>query len=220
MKPEARDAATFRAWLIEKVKRSRWVTYKDDDLARLANRLGVQESVLVEAQRQLSASRKEQGLKDVTLGSRHARDATRTLVTLDMPESVHQDWVAYCSLRDLEQAVVLRSLVHTMLSGPENPTWIGRGWVYRGTRRLLSGYDKITETGRGWPWGASTSVTHGVVRALTVRADRCNSSKTALIRGAVIDLLEGRTTRLLMMTSPSGMWEDENKYWLGGEPGA
>jgi hypothetical protein len=213
------DESRFRQWLKEKIKRSRWVTRTTDNVETVARRLGVQASVLVEAQRELTEERQAQGRQPAALGNRSKRSAKRQIIEVEMPEAVFGDWQEYCRQRDMVPSVLLRSLVHTLLSGPENPMWVGRTWVYRGKRLVLDGYKEQMKL-KGWPWSVKSQITHGAMRALTIRADLLGCTPTALMRGSVIDLLEGRTKRLNVTPGVSSMWDDENRYWTGREPGA
>lgn len=215
---EAELHGRFRRWLIEKVKRSRWVTYPSDSLEAVARRIGVQPDVLVEAQAELTEERRHDGKLPLKLGTGRVRQARRKQIDLDVPKPVFDDWLAYCQTRDLPPSVVLRSLIHTLLSGPENPSWTGRAWWYRGKTHRLSNYAEVAKRG-WWPYNAKTDVTPGAARALALRAQALGCTYTGLVRGAIIDLLEGRTQRLNVVTSASSMWEDETRYWTGKEPG-
>jgi len=50
-----------------------------------------------------------------------------------------------------------------------------------------------------------------------LRAQRLGCTYTGLVRGAIIDLLEGRTKRLIVVAGAAAMWEDESRYWTGNE---
>ena len=203
----------FRRWLIDKVKRSRWVTYTTDTVESVARRVGVQTEVILQAQRELAEERRAEGKAPVVLGTGRVRKGKRRQIDVDMPKDVHHDWLLYCKTRDMPGSVVIRSLIHTLLSGPENPSWIGRTWRYRGRTLRLTGYKDYIK--RGWPYNVKTDVSEGAVRALMLRARDIGCTPTAVVRGAVIDLLEGRTKRLNIVTSADAMWDDETRYWLG-----
>jgi hypothetical protein len=206
--------SVFRRWLVDKVKRSRWVTYASDDVETVAQRIGVQPDVLRQAQSELEAERQADGRPALVLGSSRLRPRKQPQLGVDMPKEVFEDWQLYCKTRDLPGGVIVRSLIHTLLSGPENPTWIGRRWRYRGRTLKLTGYKYAV----GWPYKVKTKLSFGASRALALRAQSIGCNVAALIRGAVIDLLEGRTKRLNIITSADAMWEDENRYWLGRPP--
>lgn len=217
MKQDPEGHALFRRWLIEKLKRSRWVAIPGDSVERVSRRLGVHPEALAEAQAEFAEERRKEGKAPAALGTGRAVQGRRKQIDLDLPEVIQADWQRYCQLRDLSSSVLLRSVIHTLLSGPENPTWTGKGWWYRGRMHRLSNYKKVAAKG-WWPHNAKTDLTPGAVRALTIRADTLGCSYTALVRGAMIDLLEGRTRRLNIVTSVATMWEDENRYWTGKPP--
>lgn len=203
----------FRRWLVDKVKRSRWVTYNADTAESVARRIGVQPDVITQAQRELSDERQAAGKAPVLLGTGRPPRRRRRQIDVDMPKDVHSDWLLYCKTRDLPGSVVIRSLIQTLLSGPENPRWLGRQWRYRGRTLHLAGYKDYVQ--RGWPYNVKTDVSEGAARALTIRARALGCTPTALVRGAVIDLLEGHTKRLNIVTSSVAMWDDETRYWVG-----
>jgi hypothetical protein len=210
-------SSRFRRWLVTKVKRSRWVTYNADTVELVARRIGVQPDVIKQAQDELAAERNAEGKAPVVLGTGRVKRRKRRQIDIDMPKAVHEDWLVYCRTRDMPGSVVIRSLVQTLLSGPDNPSWIGRQWRYRGRTLRLEGYKQYIRS--GWPYNVKTDVSEGAARALTIRARLLGCTLAALVRGAVIDLLEGRTKRLNIVTSPDAMWDDEGRYWLGN-PGA
>jgi hypothetical protein len=203
----------FRRWLIDKVKRARWVTYTADTVDAVARRIGVQPDVITQAQAELAAERRAEGKMPTVLGTGRTQRLKKRQIDIDMPKDVHHDWLLYCKTRALPGSVVIRSLIQTLLSGPENPQWLGRQWRYRGRILRLTGYKEYIT--RGWPHNVKTDVSEGAARALTLRARSLGCTLAALVRGAVIDLLEGRTKRLNIVNSPDAMWDDETRYWLG-----
>lgn len=208
------DVARFRRWLIHKLKRSRWAARRDESVEQTAKRIGVQPDVLREAQAELDAERQAEGKQPLILGTGRVRRGPRKQVFVDMPQSIFEDYRQYCAIRGLPGAVVLRSVVHTLLSGPENPRWTGRGWFYRGQPVRMGNYAEVAAAhGGAWPWNVKADVSDGAYRALIQRAEHLGCTYTALLRGALIELLEGRLTRLLIVTSSASMWADETRYW-------
>lgn len=206
----ADDYTLFRQWLVLKVKQSRWRAVAGEELETVARRLGVQPEVILEAQAALDADQAALGRSERVVGSPATYGVPRR-VDVNFPKPVWQDWEAYCKLRQLQHGVLLRSLIHTLLSGPDQPRWLGRGWVYRGHRlRMLSSDAKGK---KNWPYTAKTWITHGASRALVVRANVCGCTVTALMRGIVLELLEGRLERVLMASAVQAMWDDETRYW-------
>jgi len=213
--------AQFRKWLIAKLKQSRWGNYRGESIETLAERLGLHPSVLVDAQAELNDDRKAAGRLPTTLGAPHRRPITRAvaMAEIDLPfaEPVYRDWAEYCRLRDLTESVLLRSLIAVLLLGPSNPRWVGRTWLYHGHVLKLEGYGRCMEEHRKWPWCVQTEIPHGAMRALTMRATALGTTATAMARGMVLELLEGRLTQLFIVPTPTQMWDDENRYWTGKE---
>lgn len=214
------DYTRFRRWLIDKLKQSRWARMKGESIEHLGVRLGVQPDVLIVAQRELHRERRAAGLRPISLGE-HQRphQVTSKKLLLLFPKAVYADWKQLCDLRGIKAATMLRSLIHTLLSGPRNPTWTGRWWIYHGRRYPLDKHSHHKRTSKKWPYVTHTTVTHGAAAALTMRADGAGTTVTALMRGQVIDLLEGRLERLNIINAPGAMFDDEKRYWTGTELG-
>lgn len=199
------EYARFRRWLVDKLKQTRWRWLSGDDLESVSVRLGVRPEVIREAQAELSAEHVQSGRAPERVGDRRKIDPTDHKVHLKMPRRVYEDFMRYAKVRQLQQGVLLRSCIHTLLSGPDQPQYLGSGWFYRGHR---------LQAPRSERYYAHTWITHGARRALTIRADASGCKATALIRGSVIELLEGRVPRLIMAADPRAMWSDETRYWL------
>src|SRR5258706_11681447 len=158
----------FRRWLVDKVKRARWVTYTADTVDAVARRIGVQADVITQAQRELSEERRAEGKVLSVLGTGRTQRRKKRQVDIDMPKDVHHDWLLYCKTRDLPGSVVIRSLIQTLLSGPENPQWIGRQWRYPARMLHLKGYKE--ENREGWAYKLKNEVAQGAARAVTLQA--------------------------------------------------
>lgn len=211
------------------LKQSRWLTFKEDTIESMAERLWVHPRALREAQKELDEDRKRLGLSLVTVGS-HAKGKVRPRprterkrfedfrslgdrkFRVDMPLRVHEDWTAYLQLRDVNRAVLLRSLIHALLTSSENPRWLGRGWVYRGRREVMEGYKAYTSRKKGWPYYALTVIPMGVHLALQRRAAVSLTTPTGLVRGQILELLEGRLTKISMINSTAQLYEDPDRY--------
>jgi hypothetical protein len=180
-----------------------------------AKRLLVAPEALRLAQAELDEDRRREGRVPVELGAPSRNRAAGKSVEVAFPVEIFEDWQGYCAHRDLAPATVLRSVVFTLLAGPADPGWLGRGWRYRGKRVVMRGYIEYQRRGQKWPYVAKAQITKGAHQALVKRASVLGSSPTGLVRGAVIELLEGRTERLLIVTSPAAMFEDVKRYWTG-----
>jgi hypothetical protein len=204
--------SAFRNWLVQKLKQTSAASRPDParTLAEQAMALGVQPDVLALAQRELAEETRAAGrrptLKDVK---------KRQYYTLSMPKEVWEDWQKYCELRRLESSVLLRSLIVSLLSGPKQPTYTGLRWMYRGRRLTHEGSGEYRKAGKHWPYVARTELTQGAYRALRKRADSSRATPSGMVRGMILDLLEGRLKRLRIVTPD--LWDDETKYWTLAE---
>jgi hypothetical protein len=203
VKPD-QDESRFRAWLVQRVKHSRWTSRNCTDLAAVARRLGVQPDVLVDAQSALDAEQEAAGRTSSRIGQRYVQHRKPRVFTVDMPPVVFADMKAYCELRQVNPFVVLRSLVVKLLTGTAQPTWLGRGWLYKGQH--------YPSESHGVRHSVGTDVSEGAGEALTIRATVTGVSPSALLRGMVIDLLEGRVVRLTIVNTVAQMPDDVNQY--------
>lgn len=205
----------FRRWLVSKLKQSMWAEVPGETIEDTARRLWIRPEALRAAQAELNAERKRLGRALVKPGrfGRLPGTAVERIYELAMPEAVLRDWEAYCQLRGLESGMLLRSIIHHLLLSPTNPPWTGRGWLYRGRLVRMSG-NVYRAQGKKWPWSVHTRITYGSLQALRRRALASNAKGTALIRGFVIELLEGRLTRLTLVTTLEEMYEDPDRYYV------
>jgi hypothetical protein len=209
--------ARFRGWIIERLKETRWLGFIGDDWESVSKRLGVRPEILVEAQRSLDEEYRELGRHPKPLGQDHLlrRMGPRCRCEILLPWEVYEDWLAYCRARQLSKSVLLRSVIHRMLSVPTQPGHVGKGWIYRG--QALKACCK-RNIGRGGKRGRlmtsiSTELTHGAHEALVRRARKSGVPCAGLLRGAVLDLLEGRTKQLVVMSRVDELWDDPTRYW-------
>lgn len=172
------------------VARTRWAR-ADVDVDKLGPRLGVQPDVLRDARARYGA-----------------RPVIETCAfVLQMPERIFLDWTRACELQALDGGLMLRGLVQAMLLNAKKPTWTSKGWMYRGRRMAMSGVSH----GQNWPWKQKTMLSRGAERALVEIADHLQITKTALVRGQVIDYLEGKAPRIILMGADS-MSNDPKRY--------
>lgn len=197
----------FRRWLIEQLQHTRWVTEPGDTVGSVADRLGVTPQLLAEAQRQYTERAREAGRTPLVLGGRRPV-TSRVKITLAFPKSIWEDWLAVVAAQNATPAVLLRSLIQQLLCGPENPRDLGRGWRYRGRRAKLVG-----KHGAHYPFVVHTDISDGAYRALCMRAGEIGVTPTALMRGQVLELMEGRIRRILLVPSWQSMWDDPARYW-------
>jgi len=215
--PDPKGHAQFRSWLIEKLKETSWSTFVDEEVEGLSQRLGVRVEVLREAQRSLNADYERAGRVPSRIGRPGAavRSGGRQFFELLLPREVHEDWCAYCQTRQLTHAVLLRSLIHRLLSYPPSGERLSRrAWIYRG-RRLKTCTERRGRTSR-YLTSIATEITPGAKQALVRRAHRLATDPSTLVREAVVELLEGRCGRLAIIGTPLGMWDDPDRYFTRG----
>jgi hypothetical protein len=205
-----KEEAGFRRWLLDKLKQARWVHLAGDDIESVAKRLLIHPDAIRIAQRELNAQLRRRGRGALQIGTGRQR-ASRKAIELMFPKPIYEDWISYCRQRDLAPAMVLRSLMHALLSGESNPRWLGRGWRYRGQHLRMEGYT-VKYRNKKWPYVSKAWVSQGSVRALSARAAALGVKQTALVRGMVIELLEGRLHHFDIIGAASEMWDDESRY--------
>ena len=208
------DATAFRRWLVQKVKGSSWSTRHEYTLEKRAHRLGIHPDILEQAQAELDAESGAAGVVavDVGTGDTHAAQLMKML-TVEMPKPVFEDWGVYCNESPLTPTTIVRSVVHTLLLGSDKPGWVGKGWIYRGQSLKMEGYKYYRDNTKPWPYRARCSVPHGAMDAVKRRARLYGARPTGLLRGAMIELLEGRTQRLVVAHSMNCMFDDPDRYW-------
>lgn len=192
---------TFRKWLISQLKVSHWAR-SAEPLETLAIRLGVQPDVLVEAQQSLEEDLKKVNAAPLRIGSAHRSVKLMEYhLELPLPPVVKNDWVVYCQSRNIEGGTLLRSLINRALLTGENPALNVcrfQGWIYRGKQERL---DRMPGYKR--EFRVRSTLPRGAAQALAKRCQNLKVSRTGFLRGLVLDLLEGRTTKLLLVSVQS-----------------
>lgn len=195
------DQLVFRDWLIRQLVMTRWPM--KPPTPELADELGVTVSVMREAFELRAQATAKRGK------TRPRQGAARTdhaLLRIYLPKVVYRDWAAYRKVLTLSNGAMLRSLVHHFLLDPKRPTTTDPSWHYRG------GVYRITpEDGSPPKLNICTRITRGAEAALDHHALGWDVSPSAVLRGLVIDLLEGRTTRLKIIGYRE-LWGDPARY--------
>jgi len=197
------DRTQFQRWLIERLKETRYAVFSGETLDELAERLGVQPAVLRTAQAEKAAELAQLG-RQIPQRVRMPTSAPSPLLTVRCPKEVYDEITERARRMEIGAGELVRAIVHTLLSGPDNPWWLLAGWMYEG-KRITMGQSR---------WKIQVRLSHGAVGALRTRADRLGTTATALARGAVIDYLEGRMAGVHFVALTE-MWQDPNKYWTG-----
>jgi len=207
---QAADKRGFRRWLIEQLKTRRWRTIAGETVEVRAARLGVDLDVLEEATRESADEFRRQGKLRRQLGSRAFYPEDYADLEVTMPPKIHEDWSTFCSVTRLKSSVLLRSLVHDFLLTRSRPRNIGRSWQYGGERL------KIKPKGR---FHAKTQITRGAESALEHYAKLWDVTTTGIVRGIIVDLLEGRGPTRLRVVRFSELWGEVARYLEDPAPG-
>jgi hypothetical protein len=172
-------------------------------MAARAARLGVNLDVLEEATRESADEFRRQGKLRRQLGSKAFYPEDYANLEVTMPPKIHEEWSTFCRVTGLKSSVLLRSLVHDFLPSGSGPRTIGRSWLYGGERF------KIKPSGR---LHAKTQITRGAEIALEHRAKLLNVTTTGIVRGIIVDLLEGRGPTRLRVVRFSELWGEAAWY--------
>lgn len=211
--PQDEFVARFRRWIIAKLKESSWVVFQGEELERVAERLGLRSELLREAQESLAEDCRREGREVVRLGQPHAKArGGRTFYDIVLPKRVHEDWQAYCRIRDLPESVLLRSLIHRVLVfPPAEERRCDKGWVYR-NEHLPICMDRPEGGGR-YITSVAAEITPGAKQALARRSRKLGIQPSAIVRQSIVDMLEGRITEIAIIGTVAGMWDDPDRYW-------
>lgn len=207
MKPKT---SLFRAWLVDRVSDARLYKRQGQSLTERARYLGVQPDVLEEADQLRRRKLEEAGRP----GSRRAvhtdqYDGYTRMVAVHLPMEIRVPLDAVCATRQIDFADLARAVVQTVLSGPNNPSYCGKGWMYKGKK-----LPPVRKAGLPRATLRKFAISVGADIALAERAARLGVSKTGLVRGGLIDVVEGRMKRLIY-TDTLSMWNDPKRYWTG-----
>jgi len=204
---EPRGESRFRRWLIDRLKETSFAVYKGELVVDVARRLGVSVDVLKMAQAEKTTELQQMGRTPTNLGGRgHERGYA---LMLRCPPEARKEIHELARRMGARSSELIRGVTQTLLSGPDNPQWLGRHWIWHGKHILLRPVE-----GKGWPWFVDVYISRGAAAALQRRAERLGTNKTALIRSATVDFLEGRMTGIQLLPTAE-MWNDPNRYWTG-----
>lgn len=198
----------FRCWLVDRVSEARVHKVAGQSLEDLARYLGVQPDVLEEATKKRHERIEQAGFR-ATNREVHGRAGHRVytrVIPLYVPREVMDPIRALCEQRDILPVGLFRAVIHTFLLSSRNPTWQNKGWLYQG--KCYSG--SISAPGNS---KYQVRISTGAHIALTRRAEVRGATLTGLVRGAILDMLEGRTKKLIYVDT-AGMYNDPHRYVL------
>lgn len=190
--PRPKPPQNFRAVLVEQIKRTRFAR-ESTTLEETAERLGVRADVLAQARQEY----RQKAFR---------ADYERYRFFVSAPKIVRDHWNRVAAARKIEGPLLLRGLIQALLLSGQPPTTTHTFWFYRGVAMPIPSGIKSK-----WPWRIEASISRGADKALDDIANRLGCSKTALVRGQVVDFLEGRTKRVVLISS-SQMYNDPRKY--------
>jgi hypothetical protein len=202
----------FRRWLSNRLLGTEFasIPIADDKIDEVAKKIGVDPDLLVEVRMRARVLRATDGVQDpmgvMRKGTRHVQQI------LPMPEEIHKAWREECDFRGVDGSALMRSLIHAYLLGKEEPTQVLRQWVYRGKTY------KLPDRNNRYKFRERCMIPHGAKRALMRRAHRRGSTISALMRALVLEAMAGKHRTLTLIESRS-MYDDEDRYYLGGSIG-
>jgi hypothetical protein len=179
------------------------------ELERLSKALGVRANVLKEASDRIDDEKRAQGLR--TRKGVKVNEMGWPQLELDFPERVYDDWLTWCELRAGRSTALIRGILHEYLLNTWEPEGTNSTWCYKGKLYVLNKRPWEEKHHRAWPYRERIFVAVGAKHALHFRANRTNVSSTAILRGLVLEALEGKMDNIRPMDARS-MFEDPLRY--------
>lgn len=208
MAGRAQGAAAFRRWVVAKLATSvqKWPAGSEEELAEY---YGVSVAAYREA-RELQGDQRAFGEYQKFDGGIETRR-----VSVIMPGPIMAAMEELGRIMDVPRPTLLRSVVQHVLTLPELPAHdnyrSGHGWTLQGVCYKLE--RRAAESGKKKHRSeVMTYITLGAHEALQLRANLNKTVPTALVRGGLIDLLEGRVPRIPITPSPRYMSDSCSSY--------
>jgi len=199
--------STFRRWVVAKLAASvqRWPSGTDEELAE---HYGVSLSAYREA-RELQGDKRAFGEYSKFDGVQVRK------VGVIMPKAIMDATQELTRILDVPATILLRSVVQHVLTQPALPKSDnyrgGHGWTLQGVCYRLE--RRAAESGKKrHRCEVNTMVPVGAFEALQLRAALNETVPTALMRGGLIDLLEGRIPRIPIIPSARYMHDNCSSY--------
>ena len=203
---------SFRRRLTQLVSTTEWAHQADTPqrLEELARSLGISVDILAAAREMVVGGRKLRGLKPPL--SKKVDERSWPQLEICMPERIFNDWHSWCESQHAKSSALLRGIIHAYLLGSWEPAWVASFWRYRGETLPIQLREHRKQHGAlAWPWRERVLVTPGAKGALNLRAKVTATSPTAITRGLVIEILEGRYKNVLPRDAMS-MFDDPLRY--------
>ena len=133
----------------------------------------------------------------------------RWRLDLTVPQPVHAAVHGYCRSRSINTGTLVRSLVHQMLLGDQNPELVAGWWLF-GERYQIATHSHSKPRQPV----LKSELTAGAHRALVARAQAAGCEPSTLVRGLILEALHGKRVRFEVLTRVGQMWDDETRYVL------
>jgi hypothetical protein len=208
-------ARRFRRWLAERVAETSWVWGCSVTNRELAQQLGVDPEIIVDARRYLDRVERERCERSGAVLARVGRngrpkvvDHTKDLV-VRTPQYVFAEWHKLMELRGIHGTTAMRSLIHYVLSHPEyRPT--RQFWYYQGKRHYVG--PEMSHR-----WYIRVTLPSGLWAVLARRSKSLRMHKVHLCRDLILDFMEGKIpANLPLITNIEQFW-DPSRYVAGDE---
>lgn len=200
MRFEAQDIARFRDWLERSLRASQWWRFgKTAEQAKVwGPKLGLMPDVLMAAY-QIKQEEDASGPYRRLTGPK-VNDHDNPQLYVDFCKDVWDAWHDRCDHLHLKSSVLFRGLVNSYLLGDWEPVQVGKSWVWR--RQTYTKADrKLRE---------QCLVSRGAREALRVRAQRGRTTVQGLLRGIILEYLDGSVEPILV--EARRMFEDPLRY--------
>lgn len=193
---------SFRQWLVARLAATRLArpsSMTDEEFAAL---IGVHPSVWEEANRRIPTRRGRAKISGRTPTKKFG---------LEMPAQLYSALEAYASNQDLQASVLVRSCVDWVLRQPDIEVKgnyaAGSYWTFLGKSFTFNSKARGVDRHR-----VQASLSVGAYDALNMRATVLGTSAFGLVRGAVVDLMEGKIRTLPVLAQAAYMFSDASRY--------
>lgn len=200
--------AQFRRWLVQKLVLTRWPRVARATIEETAAQLWVHPDALRAAERVLAERVQGAGRRTVRPSGASAGHP-RHRIDLTVPRAIYDAVHGYCRMRSTTPGVLLRSVIHQMLTERENPPHFSQWRLGKETYPV-----RLHEGKSGQRLVIKTDLTAGAYRALVSRAQEAGRTPSEMARALVMQVLHNQRLRCEMLTFASQMWDDETRYVL------
>ena len=193
---------SFRQWLVVRLSSTRVAKPESMSDSEFAASLGVHPSVWEEAKQRIPSRRGKSKLVE--------RTPTKK-IGIEMPKALYDALGSYADNQDLQSSVLVRSCVDWVLrrdtvdvtgnyASGARWTFIGKSFTFNSKARGIERFR------------IQAALSIGAYDALNIRASMLGTSAFGLVRGSVIDLMEGKIKTLPVVAQAAYMFDDANKY--------